>query len=45
MFSIETALFDGGAFLPLALLVLSLVLGLVVSKLSGSARNDGAWQE
>lgn len=43
MFSIQETLFNGRAFLLLALLVLSLVLGIVVSKLS-EWNGNGGWR-
>jgi len=42
MFKIEEAMFSVGTLLPLALLVFSLVVGIVVSKLSEWAGN-GKW--
>ena len=39
MFSIEEAMFGAGTLLPLALLAFSLVVGIVVSKLSERDRN------
>jgi hypothetical protein len=43
MFKIEEAMFSVGTLLPLALLVFSLVVGIVVSKLSEWAGN-GKWE-
>jgi hypothetical protein len=42
MFSIEEAMFSVGTLLPLALLVFSLIVGIVVSKLSEWVGN-GRW--